>query len=139
MTAHAYALRVLGLIAKPRSKMAGSGVALPCQDSASWKEDKALLTLLSNIGSLPGLKELIASHTREGSSAFVRSKLENFAGLVVFLEEHCNEEERAVFFERTLPFISNAAARLEERVPESGVPFLRKQESESLNFRFVCM
>lgn len=107
--------------------MAGLGVTLPCQDDAGWKEDKTLFTLLSNLGSLRELNELIASHTSED---VIRSKLESLAGLAVFLEKHCNEEERATFFERTLPCIVTAAASLKERVPESGVPFLRKQESE---------
>lgn len=111
-------------------------MTLPCQDNAGWKEDKSLFTLLSNLGSLRELNELIASHTREDSSAFLCSRLESFAGLAVFLENHCSEEEQAAFFERTFPFIINAAACLKERVPESGVPFLRKQESE---LKSVCL
>ena len=120
--------------------MAGPGVTLPCHDEAGWKEDKTLFTLLSNLGSLRELNELIASHAREDSSPFIRSKLESFAGLAAFLEKHCSEEERAAFFERTFPCIINAAACLKERVPESGVPFLRKQESEFSHFRvFACV
>lgn len=111
--------------------MASSGVALPCQNSASWEEDKTLFTLLSGLRSLREFSELLTlhTHTREDSSP-LHSRLARFSGLLVFLEKYCNEEERAVFFELTLPFIAEAAACLKERVPESGVPFLRRQESE---------
>ena len=106
----------------------GEGVALPCHDSASWDEASALFDLLAKLCSAQEFTELIDSHAREGSS--LRAPLERLSGLLGFLEQHCSEEERTVFFERTLPFITRAAARLKERVPASGIPFLRGQESE---------
>ena len=108
--------------------MADSGVPLPCQDNASWEEDKTFFNLLSNVHSLREFSELTVSHAREDSPLCAR--FERFSGLVVFLDEYCSEEERAAFFELTLPFIISAAVRLKERVPESGVPFLRRRESK---------
>ena len=107
-------------------KMADSGVLLPCHDNASWEEDKTVFNLLSNVHSLREFSELRDSHAREDSP--LRARLERFSGLLIFLDQYCTEEERAAFFELTLPFIINAAVCLKERVPESGVPFLRRQE-----------
>lgn len=107
-------------------------LALPCHDTASWEEDRTLFNLLANLNSLQEFTQLIASQTREGSSS-LRARLERFSGLLVFLEKYCSEDERTVFFERTLPFITNAAARLKEREPASGIPFLRGQESELIS------
>ena len=107
-------------------------VALPCQDRPSWGEDKNLFAHLSSLRSLQEYSELVASHTR-GDPSPLRSRLERFPGLLVYLEKYCTEEERAAFFEQTLPFICEAAACLEDRVPEGEVPFLRRQESKRVH------
>ena len=104
---------------------------LPCHDSSSWEEYKQLFVLLSRLQTLETFRELISAHTR-GDSSPLGEKLGHLSGLVVFLENFCSEEERETFFGKTLPFIAKAAIFLEDRVPDSGVPFLQRQESKRL-------
>lgn len=107
------------------------GVRLPCYGGSSWEEYKQLFVLLSNLQTLESFRELISAYTR-GEPSPLSEKLSCLSGLVVFLETFCSEEERKTFFDQTLPFIAKAAILLEERVPDSGVPFLHRQESKRL-------
>ena len=112
--------------------MTALGAMLPFADS--WEEAETFFSLLTNVRSLQEFGELISARDREdrSHSSWLRARLERYAGLLVFLERYCSDEDRAAFFDRTLPFIAKAAARFKERVPESGVPLLRRHESAFL-------
>ena len=102
-------------------------VFLPCEVE-DWWEDKKLFLLLSHVRSVDELGQLIAAHGR-GDRVMSR-RLSSLAGLRVFLAQHCTQDEQKVFLSTTLPFIAKSASSLDERVPESGIPFLGRQEGK---------
>lgn len=107
-------------------------VLLPCEVE-EWWEDKRLFILLSNIRSVNDLSTLITSHTRKDSEPTVLSnRLKQLSGLLVFLNKYCTKEESDTYTCSTLPFIAQSASKLDELVPESGVPFIVQQEAASL-------
>lgn len=107
---------------------------LPCE-TENWVECKGLFTLLSEQKTLEGLTALVQAHAgKQGLLAYSLGCLE---GLCAFLKHHCNEDERTTFFARTFPCIVRTAARLEERAPSTGIPFITQQEG---NYgREACM
>lgn len=112
-------------------------VFLPCE-SEDWPEDKKLFLILASLRSADDLGRLIAAHTRSGASAGAHAagesalarRLRALAGLHAFLVTHYGAEERRAFFSRTLPLVARSASLLDERVPSSGLPFLKRQEGE---------
>ena len=103
---------------------------LPCESEA-WPEDRRFFTLLSQLNSLEEFQRLIDSHSKEISEEIsMASRFLCLRGLVVFLTKDCSEEEREVFFRRTLPFIARSASFLDMVVPEGGIPFVQQQEGE---------
>ena len=113
-------------------------VYLPC-DSEAWWEDKKLFLLLSHLRSVEEFGALISAHTRQGGERTILShRLKDLAGLRVFLADHCSPEEKTRFLRSTLPFVAKTASCLDERVPESGIPFLAQQEGIVLGSEFAC-
>ena len=113
---------------KVRSVFTMAAVLLPC-DVEEWWEDKKLFVLLSSARSLQEFDLLIKSHTRENKPQSVISRrLEALSGLNKFLVDFCSAEEQKTFMSVTLPFIAQSASILDERVPDSGIPFLERQE-----------
>jgi len=113
-------------------------VLLPC-DVEQWWEDKRLFLLLSHLRTVSDLETLITSHTRKDSERTTLSyRLKELKGFLVFLKNFCEEEEREQCIKVTLPFIAKSAAKLEELVPESGIPFIVQNEGEYNNVIFVC-
>ncbi len=117
---------------KPKSKklllIIMARVLLPCEVE-EWWEDKRLFLLLSSIRSVKDLDLLIASHTRQDSEPTVLSKrLEQLSGLVVFLKDYCTSSERDIYMRETLPFIAQMASKLDDLVPDCGIPFIIQQE-----------
>eukprot|EP00731_Ephydatia_muelleri_P030394 Em0021g917a len=105
---------------------------LPCE-TENWVECKGLFTLLSEQKTLEGLTALVQAHAgKQGLLAYSLGCLE---GLCAFLKHHCNEDERTTFFARTFPCIVRTAARLEERAPSTGIPFITQQEAASIVLR----
>lgn len=105
-------------------------VLLPCEVE-EWSEDKRLFLLLSHIRSVSDLSTLITSHTREDSEPSVLAdRLKQLSGLLAFLKEHCTNEESYTYTRSTIPFIAQSASRLDELVPESGMPFIVQQEGQ---------
>ena len=111
-------------------------VFLPCESEA-WSQDKRLFLLLSQLCSVQEMRGLIDDHNRpaaaesadhEACSDAMARRLHSLRGLAVFLAELASEEEREVFFARTLPFVCRSASGLEALVPEDGIPYLRQQE-----------
>ena len=104
---------------------------LPCESEA-WPEDRRFFALLSQLNSLKEFERLVDSHSKEKISEeiTIASRLLSLRGLVVFLTEACSEEEREVFFRRTLPFIARSASFLDMVVPDGGIPFVQQQEGE---------
>lgn len=77
---------------------------------------------------------LISSHTLKGDKGSVFFKrLTALKGLREFLVNYCTAEEQKTFFTLTLPCIAKAASFLDERVPDTGIPFLYKQEGIEVN------
>ena len=112
-------------------------VVLPCE-TQNWIECKDLFTLLSEQATLEGLTALVRVHAgKQGPLGYSLGCLE---GLCAFLKHHCNDDERTSFFARTLPCIVRTAARLEERAPSTGIPFITQQESKLDNYgREACI
>lgn len=109
-----------------------ANVSLPC-DNEEWWEDKRLFMLLSHMRTVKELEVLISSHTRKDTQPSVLSKrCKDLSGLVTFLQKFCTAEEQKVYAGVTLPFIARAACCLDERVPESGIPFIVQQECKYL-------
>ena len=105
-------------------------VLLPCEVE-EWWEDKRLFLLLSHMRTIKDFDLLISSHTRKDQNKTVFFKrLTALQGLRVFLANYCTVEQQNTFFTSTLPCIAKAASFLDERVPDSGIPFLSKQECE---------
>ena len=102
-------------------------VWLPYQNDADWGQLKNFFDVFSSVHSLQSLHEVIATHSGEGSS--LRARFQRLRGLGLYLERHCNEEERDQFFGATLSFIVHSASCLRDRVPESGILQLGSQES----------
>lgn len=103
-------------------------VLLPCEVE-EWWEDKRLFLLLSHMRTIKDFDLLISSHTRKDQNKTLFFKrLTALQGLRVFLANYCTVEEQNTFFTSTLPCIAKAASFLDERVPDSGIPFLSKQE-----------
>ena len=101
---------------------------LPC-DSEDWWDDKKLFLLLFHLRSLDEFTQFINAHCRSGAKDSGLSKrLRDLQGLRAFLEQYCSPEEQHNVFKRTLPFIAKSASCLDERVPESGIPFLERHE-----------
>ena len=106
-------------------------VLLPCEVE-EWWEDKRLFLLLSHMRTIKDFDLFISSHTRKDQQKTVFFKrLTALQGLRVFLANYCTVEEQNTFFTSTLPCIAKAASFLDERVPDSGIPFLSKQECKS--------
>lgn len=103
-------------------------VLLPCEVD-EWWEDKRLFLLLFHLRTIKDLDLLISSHTRkeEAQTVFYK-RLTALRGLRVFLVNYCTPEEQKTFLTSTLPCIAKAASFLDERVPDTGIPFLYKQE-----------
>ncbi len=104
-------------------------VFLPCE-SEDWWEDKKLFLLLPNLRSVEELGQLIAAHTRAPAERTLSRLLAKLTGLHAFLKDYCSPEEQKAFCGKTLPFIAKSASCLDERVPVTGVPFLREQEGK---------
>ena len=117
-------------------------VLLPCVVE-EWWEDKRLFLLLSHMRTIKDFDLFISSHTRKDQQKTVFFKrLTALQGLRVFLANYCTVEEQNTFFTSTLPCIAKAASFLDERVPDSGIPFLSKQECKSegkLHFMLVLI
>lgn len=108
-------------------------VLLPC-DVEEWWEDKRLFLLLSHMRTIKDFDMLISSHTLKGDKGSVFFKrLTALKGLREFLVNYCTAEEQKTFFTLTLPCIAKAASFLDERVPDTGIPFLYKQEGIEVN------
>ncbi len=106
-------------------------VLLPCEVK-EWWEDKRLFLLLCTIKSVEDLSGLLSSHTRQDSKPTILSRrLSQLSGLVVFLKKYCTGSERDIFMRVTLPFISRTASKLDELVPESGLPIIVQQEGRA--------
>ena len=102
---------------------------LPCE-SDSWPKIGRLFSQLSQLQTVEELDRLIHSHSKEGEEEIIATQLVLLLGLVAFLSECCSEEEREVFFRRTLPFVARSASCLDTVVPEGGLPFVQQQECE---------
>lgn len=114
-------------------------VLLPCEVE-EWWEDKRLFLLLSHMRTIKDFDLLISSHTRKDQNKTVFFKrLTALQGLRVFLANYCTVEQQNTFFTSTLPCIAKAASFLDERVPDSGIPFLSKQECEYIEEYFVLV
>ena len=102
---------------------------LPC-DCEEWWEDKKLFLLLMHLHSLDEFLQLIKAHSRRagGEDWGFSRRLRDLEGLRAFLVDYCSPEEQQTFFNRTLPFIAKSASCLDERVPETGIPFLERHE-----------
>ena len=114
------------------TKMAN--VLLPCEVE-EWWEDKRLYLLLSHLRTIKDFDLLLSSHASKGKPKTVFSKrLTALQGLRVFLTRYLTAEEQKTFLTSTLPCIAKAASFLDERVPDTGIPFLYKQEGKNLYF-----
>ena len=105
-------------------------VLLPC-DVEEWWEDKRLFLLLSHMRTINDFDLLISSHTRKDQTVFAK-RLIALQGLRSFLVNQCTAEEQNTFLTSTLPCIAKAASYLDERVPDTGIPFLSKQECKGM-------
>ena len=114
------------------TKMAN--VLLPCEVE-EWWEDKRLFLLLSHLRTIKDFDLLLSSHASKGKPKTVFAKrLTALQGLRVFLTRYLTAEEQKTFLTSTLPCIAKAASFLDERVPDTGIPFLYKQEGKNLYF-----
>ena len=104
-------------------------LVLPC-DCEEWWEDKKFFLLLMHLHSLDEFSRLIKAHSRraEGEDWGFSRRLRDLEGLRAFLVTYCSPEEQQTFFNQTLPFIAKSASCLDERVPETGIPFLERHE-----------
>ena len=109
-------------------------VFLPCE-SQQWPEDKRYFKLISSIQSAEEFRRYIEENTREETSSDLAStsqRLSCLKGLAIFLTDIASEEEKEIFFNKTLPFICRSASCLDVLIPDKGVPFIQQQEGKDL-------
>lgn len=107
-------------------------VFLPCE-SQQWQEDKTYFTLLSKIHSAEEFDHVIKQAVSEGGAVdadevSTPQRMASLQGLAYYFTHIAAQDEKELFFTRTLPFICRSASCLDVLVPEQGVPFLKQQE-----------